>query len=230
MNKDIINIGIVSKGRLKEESEKIFKKNNLKIYTERGSRELEAKIKGKQNLKILFLHAREIIDQLSIGNLDLGISGFDLLKESEINIQKNVKLEKKLNFGFATLLLAVREEFIDVFTTLDLDEVAEEYRKKNKKLIRIGTKYPSLTRQALYKRGVTNFTIVKSLGSTELMPAMNTAMLISDISSSGMTMRKNYLRPLSDGEILKSQACLLSSKRSKNKKGLKSLIKLFSKQ
>ena len=130
MNKDIINIGIVSKGRLKEESEKIFKKNNYKIYTDRGSRELEAKIKGKQNLKILFLHAREIIDQLSVGNLDLGISGFDLLKESEINIQKNVKLEKKLNFGFATLLLAVREEFIDVFTTLDLDEVAEEYRKK----------------------------------------------------------------------------------------------------
>ena len=127
MNKDIINIGIVSKGRLKEESEKIFKKNNYKIYTDRGSRELEAKIKGKQNLKILFLHAREIIDQLSVGNLDLGISGFDLLKESEINIQKNVKLEKKLNFGFATLLLAVREEFIDVFTTLDLDEVAEEY-------------------------------------------------------------------------------------------------------
>ena len=132
MNKDIINIGIVSKGRLKEESEKIFKKNNYKIYTDRGSRELEAKIKGKQNLKILFLHAREIIDQLSVGNLDLGISGFDLLKESEINIQKNVKLEKKLNFGFATLLLAVREEFIDVFTTLDLDEVAEEYRKKIK--------------------------------------------------------------------------------------------------
>ena len=66
MNKDIINIGIVSKGRLKEESEKIFKKNNYKIYTDRGSRELEAKIKGKQNLKILFLHAREIIDQLSI--------------------------------------------------------------------------------------------------------------------------------------------------------------------
>ena len=93
MNKDIINIGIVSKGRLKEESEKIFKKNNYKIYTDRGSRELEAKKKGKQNLKILFLHAREIIDQLSVGNLDLGISGFDLLKESEINIQKIVKLD-----------------------------------------------------------------------------------------------------------------------------------------
>ena len=167
MNKDIINIGIVSKGRLKEESEKIFRKNNLKIYTEDGERGLVAKVKGRKNIRVLFLHAREIIDQLSLGNIDLGISGFDLLMESEINIQKNIKVEKKLKFGFATLQLAVRKEFIDVFTTLDLDEVAEDYRRKNKKLIRIGTKYPNLTRDALYKRGVTNFTIVKSLGSTE---------------------------------------------------------------
>ena len=230
MNKDIINIGIVSKGRLKEESEKIFRKNNLKIYTEDGERGLVAKVKGRKNIRVLFLHAREIIDQLSLGNIDLGISGFDLLMESEINIQKNIKVEKKLKFGFATLQLAVRKEFIDVFTTLDLDEVAEDYRRKNKKLIRIGTKYPNLTRDALYKRGVTNFTIVKSLGSTELMPAMDTAMLISDISSTGTTMKKNHLRPLSDGEILKSQACLFSSKKSKSKKGLQGLIKLFSKQ
>ena len=230
MNKDIINIGIVSKGRLKEESEKIFRKNNLKIYTEDGERGLVAKVKGRKNIRVLFLHAREIIDQLSLGNIDLGISGFDLLMESEINIQKNIKVEKKLKFGFATLQLAVRKEFIDVFTTLDLDEVAEDYRRKNKKLIRIGTKYPNLTRDALYKRGVTNFTIVKSLGSTELMPAMDTAMLVSDISSTGTTMKKNHLRPLSDGEILNSQACLLSSKKSKSKKGLQGLIKLFSKQ
>ena len=134
MNKDIINIGIVSKGRLKEESEKIFRKNNLKIYTEDGERGLVAKVKGRKNIRVLFLHAREIIDQLSLGNIDLGISGFDLLMESEINIQKNIKVEKKLKFGFATLQLAVRKEFIDVFTTLDLDEVAEDYRRKNKKL------------------------------------------------------------------------------------------------
>ena len=140
MNKDIINIGIVSKGRLKEESEKIFRKNNLKIYTEDGERGLVAKVKGRKNIRVLFLHAREIIDQLSLGNIDLGISGFDLLMESEINIQKNIKVEKKLKFGFATLQLAVRKEFIDVFTTLDLDEVAEDYRRKKKKLIRIGTK------------------------------------------------------------------------------------------
>ena len=229
MNKEKIKIGIVSKGRLKEDSEKVLKKKKLRIFFERGKRELIGKIKGRPNISVSFMHAREILDQLSIGNLDIGISGLDLLKESEINIQKNIKLEKKLKFGFATLVLACPNEFIDLFTTLDLDEVAEDYKKNNKSLLKIGTKYVNLTREFLYSRGVTNFTIVKSLGSTELMCAMNTAQLISDITSSGATLRQNNLRILNDGEILKSQACIFSSKKSKKKKGLKSLIRSLTK-
>ena len=228
MNKNIINIGIVSKGRLLSDSKNLLKKKKLHIYSERGERELLGKVKGKPNLAVYFYHARELLDQLATGNLDVAISGLDLLKESDINIQKNIKIEKKLNFGFANLVLAVREEFIDVFTTLDLDEVAEEYLKKNKKLIRIGTKYPTLTKNFLFERGVTNFTCVKSLGSTELMPAVNSSTLVSDIVSSGITMTQNKLRPLNDGLILKSQACLFSSKKSKKKRGIKNIIKLLS--
>ena len=227
MNKEVINIGIVSKGRLKEESEKIFKKKKLKIYSDK--RELLGRIKDRPNIRVLFLHAREIIEQIAIGKLDIGISGFDIYKESEINIQNKIKVEKKLNFGFANLVLAVRKEFIDVFTTLDLDEVADEFRKKNKRLIRIGSKYSNLTRSFLYERGVTNFQIVKSLGATELMPVIGTAEFISDISSTGQTLKANKLRAINDGVILKSQACIFTSKINKNKKGLKNLIKLLSK-
>ena len=229
MSKKLINIGCVAKGRLKIQSEQLLKKKKLKIFFDRGERELIGKIKGRPDISVSFMHAREILEQLSIGNLDIGISGLDLLKESDINIQKNIKLEKKLNFGFATLVLACRNEFIDLFTTLDLDEVAEDYKKKNKSLLKIGTKYPNLTRDFLYSRGVTNFTIVKSLGSTELMCAMNNAQLISDITSSGDTLKQNNLRILNDGEILKSQACIFSSKKNLKKKGLKSLINLLSK-
>ena len=229
MSKKLINIGCVAKGRLKIQSEQLLKKRKLKVFFDRGERELIGKIKGRPDISVSFMHAREILEQLSIGNLDIGISGLDLLKESDINIQKNIKLEKKLNFGFATLVLACRNEFIDLFTTLDLDEVAEEYKKKNKSLLKIGTKYPNLTREFLYSRGVTNFTIVKSLGSTELMCAMNNAQLISDITSSGDTLKQNNLRILNDGEILKSQACIFSSKKNSKKKGLKSLINLLSK-
>jgi len=228
MINSVIKIGLVSKGRLLSDSKNLLKKKKLHIYSERGERELLGKVKGKSNLLVYFYHARELLDQLATGNLDVAISGLDLLKESEINIQKNIKVEKKLNFGFANLVLAVREEFIDVFTTLDLDEVAEQYFKKYKKLIRIGTKYPTLTKNFLFERGVTNFTCARSLGSTELMPATNSAMLISDIVSSGLTMRQNKLVPLVDGLILKSQACLFSSKKGVKKKGVKSLIKLLS--
>ena len=226
MSKEIINIGIPSKGRLNFLSEKIFKKKKLKIYY--NKRELVGRIKDKPSIRVLFLHSREIIEQIAIGRLDLGISGFDLLRESEINVQKNIKVEKKLNFGFANLVLAVREEFIDVFTTLDLDEVADEFRKKNKRLIRIGSKYPNLTRQYLYSRGVTNFSIVESRGATEAMPTNLTAELISDITSSGQTLKANKLRVLNDGEILKSQACLMRSRLSTKKKGVNKIIKLIS--
>ena len=226
MSNEIINIGIPSKGRLNFLSEKIFKKKKLKIYY--NKRELVGRIKDRPSIRVLFLHAREIIEQIAIGRLDLGISGFDLLRESEINVQKNIKVEKKLNFGFANLVLAVREEFIDVFTTLDLDEVADEFRKKNKRLIRIGSKYPNLTRQYLYSRGVTNFSIVKSRGATEAMPTNLTAELISDITSSGQTLTANKLRVLNDGEILRSQACLMRSRLSTKKKGVNKIIQLIS--
>ena len=104
MVNSIIKIGLVSKGRLLSESKNLLRKKKLHIYSERGERELLGKVKGKSNLLIYFYHARELLDQLSIGNLDVAISGLDLLKESEINIQKNIKDEKKINFGYANLV------------------------------------------------------------------------------------------------------------------------------
>jgi len=88
MNKNTINIGIPSKGRLKNDTLNIFKKKKLRIYSERGERDLFGYIK-KSNLKIIYLHARECIEQLSLGNIDVGFSGIDLLNESEINIKNN---------------------------------------------------------------------------------------------------------------------------------------------
>ena len=96
MSNQIIKIGTPSKGRLKSGVLDIFKKKKLKIFSERGERELIGKVKGRPDISILYLHAREVLEQLSIGNLDIGISGLDLLKESEVNIQKNVIVKKIL--------------------------------------------------------------------------------------------------------------------------------------
>ena len=132
MSKNTINIGIPSKGRLKNDTLNIFKKKKLRIYSERGERDLFGYIK-KSNVKIIYLHARECIEQLSLGNIDVGFSGIDLLKESEINIQNKIKVIKKYEFGKANLVLAIPDLWIDVQTLLDLDEVADQFKKKEKK-------------------------------------------------------------------------------------------------
>ena len=227
MSKNIINIGLPSKGRLKHDTINIFKKNKLNLFSERGERDLFGYIKKLPNVKIIYLHARECIEQLSLGNIDIGFSGYDLLKESEVNVQNKVLINKRYNFGNANLVIAIPDLWIDVQTLLDLDEVADEFKKKKKRLLRVATKYPNLTRQFLFSKGVTQFQLVKSLGSTEVAPFTGTAEIISDITSTGATLKANNLRILKDGEILKSQACLMISKLSSKKSRIKKIINLL---
>ena len=50
MTKNIINIGLPSKGRLKHDTINIFKKYKLNIYSERGERDLFGYIKKIPNV------------------------------------------------------------------------------------------------------------------------------------------------------------------------------------
>ena len=229
MMKNIINIGIPSKGRLRKDVLKIFKKNKLNLVSERGERDLLGSIKNLSNVKILYLHAREIVDRLGDGSLDLGFSGYDLLKESEINIQNKINVVKKYGFGKATLVVAIPDPWIDVQTVADLEEIAFEFKDKKKKRLRVGTKYPNLTREFLFSKGVTQFKLVNSLGSTEVMPFTGSAEIIVDITSTGETIRANNLRILKDGEILQSEACMMISKSVSKSNELKKIVKLLSK-
>ena len=225
----MVNIGIPSKGRLRKDILKIFRKNKLNLISERGERDLLGSIKNISNIKILYLHAREIVERLGDGSLNLGFSGFDLLKESEINIQKKINVVKKYNFGKATLVIAIPDPWIDVQTVADLEEIAFEFKDKKKKRLRVATKYPNLTREFLFSKGVTQFKLVSSLGATEAYPFTGSSEIITDITSTGETLRANNLRILKDGEILKSVACMMTSKSSSKKKEVKKLIKLLSK-
>jgi ATP phosphoribosyltransferase len=225
MSNNIIKIGLPSKGRLKEDTLKVFKKRKLNIISK--DRGLFGYIKKIPYIKIIYLHARECIEQLSLGNIDIGFSGLDLLRESETNIQNNISIVNKFNYGQANLVLAIPDLWIDVQTLLDLDEVAYEFKRKKKRLLRVASKYPNLTRTFLYSKGVTQFQLVQSLGSTEISPFTGTAEIISDITSTGDTLKVNNLRILKDGEILKSQACLMQSKLSTKKAGIKKIIKLL---
>ena len=229
MKKNIINIGIPSKGRLRKDILKIFRNNKLNLISERGERDLLGSIKQLSNVKVLYLHAREIIERLGDGSLDLGFSGYDLLKESEINIQNKINVPKKYDFGKATLVVAIPDPWIDVQTVADLEEIAFEFKDKKKIRLRVATKYPNLTREFLFSKGVTQFRLVSSLGATEAYPFTGSSEIITDITSTGETLRANNLRILRDGDILESVACMMTSKSSIKNPEVKKLIKLLSK-
>ena len=139
-------------------------------------------------------------------------------------IQKNIQVFSHLNFGYADLIVAVPDAWIDVQTIADLEEISFEFKDKNNSKLRIATKYPNLTNEFLLSRGLTQYKIVNSLGSTEIYPFTNQSEIITDITSTGATLKANRLRTLKDGDILKSSACILVSKKSLKDKYKKKIV------
>ena len=210
--KNLLTIGLPSKGRLKDKAISFFNNSSLKILQSEKERNYFGTIENKSNIKIIFLHAKEIIQRLGDGTLDIGISGLDLLKESEKNLQDKIYVKRKLDFGNASLVIAVPEDWIDVQTIADLEEVSFDIRSKRNSRLRVATKYPNLTNDFLISKGVTQYKLIPSLGATETYPFIGSSEVITDITSTGKTLADNSLRVLKDGLILKSTACLLYAK------------------
>jgi len=225
--KNLITIGLPSKGRLKEDSINFFEKNNFKPTSNGGERNYFAQIENLPNSKIIYLHAKEIIQRLGDGTIDIGISGLDLLQESSINLQKKIEIKKKLDFGIAEVVVAIPDDWIDVQTVADLEEVSFDFRDKKNTRLRVATKYPNLTNNFLVSKGITQYKLVPSLGATETYPFIGSSEIITDITSTGETLKANDLRVLKDGLILESRACLLISKKCLNNKEKKKTINLF---
>ena len=226
--KDLITIGLPSKGRLKDKAISFFDDRGHKILQSEKERNYFGTIENENNIKIIFLHAKEIIQRLGDGTLDIGVSGLDLLKESDKNLQIRINIQKKLNFGNANLVIAVPDDWIDVQTIADLEEVSFDIRSKRNARLRVATKYPNLTNDFLISKGVTQYKLVTSLGATETYPFIGSSEIITDITSTGKTLKDNNLRVLRDGNILKSAACILISKSFTKNKSKKNLIsKIF---
>jgi len=95
----------------------------------------------------------------------------------------------------------------------DLGEVAAGFRARHGRRLRIATKYWRLTqRHFSQEHGIQLYRIIESLGATEGAPAAGQADIIVDITSTGSTLRANRLKILSDGVILRSEACLFTAK------------------
>jgi ATP phosphoribosyltransferase len=113
--------------------------------------------------------------------------------------------------------VAIPKDWIDVQNMADLEEVSFEFREKYGRRMRVATKYPNLTESFFLSKGISQFRVVPSLGATESYPFTGSSELITDITSTGSTLKANNLRILNDGIILKSSACIFKSKKIKKK-------------
>ena len=196
-------------------------------------RQYLARIGSIPGLEVVFQRAADIPTLVQDGDTTLGITGYDILAEQrgysdEANVDDDhdddiIVLERDLGFGTCRLVVAVPETWIDVSTCADLWHLAGYYATQKGRGLRVATKYPNLTGQFLRRHGITHCKVVSPHGALEAAPLTDTADLIVDLTETGTTLRENHLKLLSDGVVLRSQACLIANARllSQNKKALR---------
>lgn len=212
MTADRLIIAVPSKGRLQENAADFFQRAGLPVLQPGGERNYRGRLGGIDDVEIAFLSASEITRELAAGNVHMGVTGLDLVHENIADWAAKVHLVTELGFGFADVVVAVPQAWIDVSTMADLGDVAADYRTRHGRQLRIATKYLNTTRRFFAEHGITDYRNVESLGATEGAPASGAAEAIVDITTTGSTLKANALKILADGVILKSQAHLVASK------------------
>ena len=205
-------IAVPSKGRLQENTEAFFGRAGLQLVKPRGARDYRGAIAGLPGVEVAYLSASEIADALAQGTVHLGITGEDLLRETIADMDKRVVVIEGLGFGFANVVVAVPQAWIDVRNMADLDDVATAFRLRHDRKMRVATKYLNLTRDFFSGLGIVDYRIVESSGATEGAPAAGSAELIVDITTTGSTLVANGLKIVDDGIILRSQANLVAAR------------------
>jgi ATP phosphoribosyltransferase len=172
-----LRIGVPSKGRLSELAAEILKQAGLSFR--RQDRSLFARC-GEMPIDITFLRTEDIPVLVAEGAIDMGITGSDLLAESEADVIQRLDL----GMGKCKLALCVSEDGdIDVPAQLDGKRVA--------------TSFPNVTRNYL-KAHKANVHMVELSGSVEVMIALGVADAIVDLVETGSTLAANRLKVLDE--------------------------------
>jgi ATP phosphoribosyltransferase len=201
-------LALPSKGRLMEATQLLLARSGLRVERAGASRGYRGTLLGIDGIVVMFLSAGEIVAALQEGAADLGVTGEDLLREADALHKGPLDILLRLGFGQADVAVAIPECWFDVAAMADLDEISGEFYARHGRRLRVATKYLALTRRFFAEKGVTGYRIVESSGATEGAPAMGSAEIIVDITTTGSTLKANHLKVLDDGIILKSEAVL----------------------
>ena len=195
-----IKIAVPSKGRISEPSINILEKAGLGLI-DKNNRKLISKT-FNENIEVMFARASDIPEFVNDGVADMGITGVDLIEESESDVVELLDLR----FGQTKLVLAAPEES----NIKSPDEIRND--------MKIATEFPVLTKKYLDEKGL-DLKIVKLSGSTEAAPFIGIADLITDLTSTGTTLKMNHLKIID--VLLESSIKLIANEDSlKSKKEL----------
>lgn len=186
-----LRVAIQKSGRLSEKSLDILKSCGLSFNRSKD----KLFWYGRDfPVDVLLVRDDDIPRMLLDGVCELGIVGENIASEVmlERNSESQLKRLRKLAFGHCRLSIAVPEDSA-------INSISELEGT------RIATSYPSLTQFLLEQQGVST-RIVELSGSVEIAPGLGTADAISDLVSTGTTLRANHLVELDT--LYKSEAAL----------------------
>ncbi|MBT6723231.1 MAG: ATP phosphoribosyltransferase [Planctomycetaceae bacterium] len=168
-----LRIGLPSKGRLSELASELLKEAGIKFR--RQNRSLFAKVSDLP-IEIIFLRTDDIPVLCGEGAIDMGITGSDLVAESQADI------ETRLSLGVGKCRLAVC-----VPDTMEINDPSELNG------LRIATSFTNVTRTYLEQHGAQAH-IVPLTGSVEIMITLGIADAIVDLVETGSTLAANRLK------------------------------------
>lgn len=192
-----IKIAVPSKGRISEPSINILEKAGLGLV-DKNNRKLISKT-FNENIEVMFARASDIPEFVNDGVADMGITGVDLIQENEADVEELLDLR----FGQTRLVLAAPEES----GIRSVDDITQD--------MKVATEFPKLTEKYFEKNGL-DLKIIKLSGSTEAAPFIGIADLITDLTSTGTTLKMNHLEIIDT--LLESSIKLIANKDSLNEK------------
>ncbi len=207
----MLRLAIPSKGSGYDGAVALLESCGLRI-SRANPRQYTAVLRGMPNTEVLLHRPADIVEKVAEGSIDVGITGMDLVCEQRDDDEDLLVLYEDLGFWRVELVFAVPQTWIDVSSLADLADLAVELQSQGRPL-RIATKFPNTVRRFCYSHGINTFRLVASEGATEAVPGLGYADIIADITETGTALRDNQLK-IVGGPILRSQACLIGSRRS----------------
>ena len=198
----MLRIAIPNKGRLADDTRKIFEDAGLAIRAS-GERALRASLGGV--FEAIFVRAQDIPEFVADGVADAGITGFDLITEAGLGLC----VVSDLEFGRCRLVVAASED-ARVESVASLPASA-----------RVATSFPRTA--ARYFGDVRpDVTIVPVTGAAEIAPHLGIADVIVDLVSTGSTLRVNGLTEVAT--ILESTARVIVRPEKRDGKAIQDLV------